>query len=137
MFNEIDSVCGDHPPQFTDLQNLIYPLCVMYEILRLFPFSGFVAQMPDRDQMLLGKYWIPKDTVISFDFVNTQRNEKYWGDKADEFIPSRFDNRNPDSESNNSRTVTYMDGKIKFPGKGTFIIFGDGPRACLGTSHAI
>lgn len=69
--------------------------------------------------------------------VNTQRNEKYWGDKADEFIPSRFDNRNPGSESNNSRTVTYMDGKIKLPAKGTFIIFGDGPRACLGTSHAV
>jgi cytochrome P450 len=137
MFQEVNRVCGDNPPQFTDFQSLTYLLCVMYETLRLFPFSGFVAQMPDKDQMLLGKHWIPKDTVISFDFVNTQRNEKFWGDNANEFIPSRFDNRNPEAESSNPRMVTYMDGKIKFPAKGTFIIFGDGPRACLGISSMV
>lgn len=128
LYREIQATCGDHCPGLSDIPNMIYALCIMYETMRLYPVLGTLPTMPANDEMLLGKYLIPKGTSIGPDLVNLHRNEKYWGENSGEFDPSRFDNRHPDSENWHA----IMDGKIKIPVKGAFFAFGDGPRACLG-----
>ena len=104
----------------------------MYETMRLFPVLGTLPSMPTKNEMLLGKYFIPKNTSIGPDLVNLHRNEKYWGNQSDEFDPSRFDNRVPGPDN----WHTIMDGRIRIPVKCAFLAFGDGPRACLGKPHS-
>ena len=130
LYKEIQTICGDHLPHFTDIPNMIYTLCVMYETMRLYPIVGTIPNRPQKDQVLLGKYIIPRNTSIGPDFVSLHRNEKYWGSTCDEFNPSRFDNRNP---TTNTDWHSIMDGKIKIPVRGALLSFGDGARACLGS----
>lgn len=129
LYKEVKSVCGDRLPSFSDLPNLIYGLCVMYETMRLYPIIGSLAVTvsTNRDETLLGKYLIPKDTSLGLDMYNLHRNEKYWGPTANEYNPSRFDNRLDESEGWYS-----MDGKTKWPVRGAWFGFSEGPRACLG-----
>jgi cytochrome P450 len=103
----------------------------MYEIMRLFPVLGTLPRQPNKDELLLGKYWIPKGASIGPDLVSLHRNDKYWGSTCNQFDPSRFDNRNKPDEGWHS----IMDGKLRIPVKGAFIPFGDGPRNCLGNLH--
>jgi cytochrome P450 len=80
--------------------------------------------------IITGKYYIPKNTTLVYDVVQLQRNPKYWGDDADTFNPSRFDGRNLQSMASDEDNPDT--GKIKFPVKGAFVPFSEGPRACLG-----
>ena len=133
LFQEIQSVCGDRSPLFTDLPNLVYALCIMYETMRLHPVLGFTSSTvaSDHDEMILGKYPIPKNAHLGIDIYNLHRNEKYWGNNANDFDPGRFDNRNTHIKESPWYSV---DGKIKIPSRGAFLGFSDGPRACLGIS---
>ncbi len=133
MYTEIKATCDGRPPLLTDIPNLVYTLCVMYETIRLFPVSGFLPRRTFKDELLLGKHHIPKDTSIGPDLVSIHRNETYWGNTCNEFDPSRFDNRNPNRDTEKTWYIT-ADGKIKFPVRGAFIPFGEGARVCLGNS---
>ena len=124
LFQEIRTVCGDELPTMSQHADLVYTTCVLYETMRLFPLVIALAQRTPSEQMFQGKYLVPAGTAAALDMCNTERNPKYW-ERPDEFLPERFDGRdNPNGE--------YVEGKIKFPVKGAFIGFGDGPRACLG-----
>lgn len=130
LYSEIQAICGDRQPEFNDLSKFVYGLCVMYETMRLHPIAGAFAMTvaSSHDETLLGRYPIPKEAVLGIDLWAVHRNEKYWGDNADEFDPSRFGARNrTDNDSSYS-----TDGKTKMPVRGTFIGFSEGPRACLG-----
>jgi len=131
IYAEIKSTIDGRPPRLTDIPNLVYTLCVMYETIRLFPVTGFLPRRTEKDELLLGKHHIPKNTSIGPDLVSLHRNETYWGNSCNEFDPSRFDNRNPNRDTEKPWCVT-ADGKIKFPVRGTFIPFGEGARVCLG-----
>jgi hypothetical protein len=131
MYVEIKTICDGRPPLLTDIPNLVYILCVMYETIRLFPVTGFLPRRTLKDELLLGKHHIPKNTSIGADLVNLHRNETYWGNNCNEFDPSRFDNRNRSRETEKNWHVT-ADGKIKFPVRGAFTPFGEGARVCLG-----
>jgi cytochrome P450 len=129
---EVQQVCGDQLPTYEDLSNLVYPLCIMFETLRLFPIIAGIPKCTVQDEMLLGKYYVPKNTTLVFDVVQLQRNSKYWGDDADEFNPSRFDGRFG-KDTCQEDLSDERNAKIKFPVKGAFCPFSEGPRACLGT----
>jgi cytochrome P450 len=133
---EVQKVCGNRVPLLEDMPNMTYSLCVMYETMRLFPVLGTVANRTEKDEILLGKHLILKNTSIGPDMVSLHRNEKYWGDTCNEFNPSRLDNRNYMSKANGNddRWFTMADDKIRIPVKGAFWPFGEGPRACLGNS---
>ena len=123
-FEEIRNVCGDELPTMSQYADLVYTTCILYETMRLFPLVVVLAQRTPSDQMFQGKYLVPAGTAVALDMCNTERNPNYW-ERPDEFLPERFDGRdNPKGE--------YVESKIKFPVKGAFIGFGDGPRACLG-----
>ena len=130
LYKEIQTTCGDRLPLFSDIPSMIYTLCIMYETMRLYPALGTIPNRPDKDEMLLGKYLIPKNTSIGPDMVNLHRNEKYWGNTSDSFDPSRFNSCV--STKGDENWPRIMDGKIKIPAKGAFFPFGEGPRGCLG-----
>lgn len=129
--NEVNSICGDQLPEFKHLPELVYGLCIMYEIMRLFPVLSTLPRKSGKDCFLQGKYLIPKGTSIGPDLINLHRNPKYWGPDYNEFHPSRFDNRGKGDQG----WHPIMDGKLRIPSKGAFIPFGEGPRNCLGESH--
>jgi cytochrome P450 len=133
---EIQEMCGNRLPSFTDIPSMAYALCIMYETMRLFPVLGSIPHRTEGDEMLFGKHLIPKNTCIGLDLVSLHRNEKYWGNTGDEFNPSRFDNRVQGGKQEGEEWHTLMDGKIKIPLKGAFFPFGEGPRACLGCHHS-
>jgi cytochrome P450 len=130
LYREIQTVCGDRLPVYTDIPNLTYALCVMYETMRLYPIIGSISSTVsgNQDRTLLGKYPIPKDACIGLDFYNVHRNEKYW-DNAHDFDPSRFDSRKSEGKEG---WYTMPDGKTKIPVRCAFFGFSDGPRACAG-----
>jgi cytochrome P450 len=135
LYQEIEETCGNRPPSFSDILNMIYIMCIMYEVMRLFPVLGTLPTRTEKDQILLGKHLIPKNTCVGIDLLNLHRNEKYWGDRCNEFDPSRFDNRTPNPEESQN-CQTFMDGKLKIPAKGAYFAFGEGPRACLGMCYS-
>jgi cytochrome P450 len=128
LFAETRAVCGERSIEFADVRHLIYALCVMYETMRLHPITASLSMkaLTNERETLLGKYTVPKNTVLGMDLYNLHRNERYW-DNPSEFDPSRFDGRN----------IADLDGKIKVPCKGAFFGFSEGPRACLGTEHSV
>lgn len=133
FYDEVQRVCGNEEPRFIQVPELVYALCVTYETLRLFPVTGSLRSRPAEDQVLLGKYKIPSDTYITLDLVNTQRNEKYWGENAGQFDPSRFLDRSQEPfEMLKHPVPTNWAYKLKIPPRGTFVGFSDGPTACLG-----
>ena len=125
--SEIQAVCGDRSPAFTDIPHLIYALCVMYETMRLHPVTASLPLMSvaNQDETLLGSYLVPKNTVLGMDLYNLHRNERYWVN-PNKFDPSRFD----------GRETAGLDGKIKVPCRGAFLGFSEGPRACLGIARS-
>lgn len=128
VYSEIQSVCPRGAPEYSDLTKLNYCLCVMYETMRLFPVIGSLnlTVSSPHDETLLGKYLVPKDARIGIDLYCLHRNENYWGPTANDFDPSRFDNRIP------TEGWYTADGKIKMPVRGAWWGFSEGPRACLG-----
>ncbi len=127
---EIHQVCGTEIPKYEHLSQLVYPLCVMYETLRLFPIITGIPKCTIQDEMLLGKYYIPKGTTLVFDVVQLHRNPKYWGQNMHKFNPSRFNGR---TQVQSPFRDAETSEKIMLPCKTAFLPFSDGPRACLGT----
>lgn len=133
LFKEIQCICGDRLPLFTDLPNLVYGLCIMYETMRLHPVLASTSStvVSPYDETILGKYPVPKNAYVGIDIYNLHRNEKYWGNNVNDFDPGRFDSRNIDIKSSSWYSV---DGKIKIPARCAFLGFSEGPRVCLGIS---
>jgi len=87
-YEELIRVCDSNEPTFQDISDLVYALCIIYETMRLFPFVGSLPHLVQSDQ-LIGEYVIPRKTNIAqLDWVNVQRNEKYWSSTANDFDPS-------------------------------------------------
>lgn len=135
LFKEIEEVCGDRAPSFTDIPNLVYGMCILYEVMRMFPVIGALPTRTEENQILLDKHFIPKNTCIGIDLVNLHRNEKYWSHDPQSFNPSRFDNRCPEESSGYDNWQSLTDGKLRVPPKGVFFGFGEGPRSCIGISR--
>ena len=134
---EIQSTIGDRLPTYEDFPSLVYPLCVMLETIRLFPPVAAIPKCTTNgDQLLLGKYFIPKDSTIAFDCIHLHRNKEYWGNDPEEFNPSRFDGRNVTEKTEQIDTGDTAQGanneKIKMPVKGAYVPFSEGSRSCLG-----
>ena len=130
LVREINESIGNRLPTYKDFPNLVYPRCVMFETLRLCPLVvGIPKRTQDREEMLLGKYYIPKNTTVLYDVVNLHRNPNYWGDDVETFNPGRFDGRNAVGKSDN-----VIKENIRLPIKGAFVPFSEGSRTCLGKS---
>lgn len=136
LYNDIHETIGDCLPKYEDFPNLVYPLCVMLETLRMFPAVVTIPRLAVKDELLPGKYYIPKDTSLHYDTVNLQRNPKYWVPDIDIFNPSYFDGRNTTTTNPSVSTEKDMNApkKIRMPSNGAFMLFSEGSRSCLGMS---
>lgn len=126
---EIQRVCSEQTMTYEDISKMVYPLCILFETLRLFPIITGIPKCTLQDEILSGKYYIPKNTTLVLDVVQLHRNPKYWGHDVDSFNPSRFDGRNTDVGNKGDAS-----DRLRMPVKGAFIPFSEGPRACLGTT---
>ena len=70
LYREIQEICGNQLPSFTDIPNMIYSMCIMYEVMRIFPVIGTLPTRTEEDQILLGKHLIPKNTCVGIDLVS-------------------------------------------------------------------
>lgn len=137
LYSEIQETIGSRIPTYDDFPNLVYPLCIMFETLRLFPPVIAIPKVAVKsDHMLLGKYLIPRGSTIIYTVAHLHRNPNYWGDDVESFKPSRFYGRMVTEKTVDENTGDTSPGasneKIKMPIKGAFVPFSEGARSCLG-----
>lgn len=135
-----------------DVAQLDYLNCVILETLRFAPpMAGLQRISRDRDS--LEGWSIPAGQVVGITLAPLHHNPQYFGDRAEEFYPERYLDREPalvsagavvaaespkqcpfkkfltrDREDSNRKT----EAGVYFP-----LTFGDGARKCLGEHFAM
>ncbi|KAH7105038.1 cytochrome P450 [Auriculariales sp. MPI-PUGE-AT-0066] len=116
---EIDDIVGKAPMQPAHVNKLPYLIAVMRETIRLTSTAPGIGVCPDQDEIVGGKFLIPKGQPIFVSIYNIHRDPAVWGDDADLFKPERM-----------------LDGKFEALPPKAFLAFGNGARACIGRSFA-
>ncbi|KAF2019092.1 cytochrome P450 [Aaosphaeria arxii CBS 175.79] len=119
---EVDEVIGKDPITVEHTSKLPYLNAVLRETLRLSPTAPAIGLKPKNDEILCGKYAVPKGTPIQALFHKIHRDPAVYGEDAEEFRPERmldeeFERRNKE-----------------FPN--CWKPFGNGMRACIGRPFA-
>ncbi|KAJ5056052.1 cytochrome P450 [Bipolaris maydis] len=118
--DEVDAVIGSSTVMPEHLQKLPYLESILRETLRLRdPGPGFFVK-PLQDEVIAGKYLVPKDQSIFIVFDSVHRDPDVYGDDADEFRPERME----------------QDKFDKLP-PCAWKPFGNGMRACIGRPFAM
>lgn len=120
---EADAVLGNNiatTPSYSQVGKLTYTRAVLLEALRLWPTAPAFSVSPFKDEIIGGKYPIPKGTFVTILIPSLHRDEAVWGPDPDGFDPERFS-----AEAEASRpTYAYKP-------------FGNGQRACIGRQFAL
>jgi cytochrome P450/NADPH-cytochrome P450 reductase len=83
---EVDRICGDKPIKFEQIQKLEYVDAALKEALRLKATApGFSVTPKDKDEIIGGKYLIPKGQHVMVILDSLHTDPKVWGDDAEEF----------------------------------------------------
>jgi len=116
---ELAAVCGNQPLTFSHLPELVYLNAMIRESLRMYPPAiGVFLRMATQD-VKIGKYEVPKGSLISLSSLITQRDAR-WFPEPDKFEPERF----------LPPLVEKIPHYAWFP-------FGAGPRVCIGQNFAM
>lgn len=83
-----------------------YMEMVIKETMRLFPTGPSVARTND-EEIEVGGYLVPKDSIILMSLIRMHRNPKYWGNDAELFRPERFE-----GELKNQRAFAPFTGEL-------------------------
>ncbi|XP_064602746.1 cytochrome P450 2H1-like [Liolophura sinensis] len=97
-----------------DRHSLPYVSATIHELQRIANTAPITVPHKAIEDVEIGGYFLPKDTIIVFSIYGAHRDPKYW-ENADKFDPGRW--LSPEGEL------------IKHK---AFVPFGDGPRTCLG-----
>jgi len=111
---------GKDNPSGDNLGKLKEMTMVLLETLRLYGPALFAQRNPLTD-MAVGEIVIPKDCAVYIAFPFLHRDKNVWGEDADDFNPSRFENG-----------VTRA---AKVPH--ALLAFSMGPRVCIGQNFAM
>jgi cytochrome P450 / NADPH-cytochrome P450 reductase len=88
---EIDRVVGDGALEAKHLSQLKYLEACIRETLRFQgPISTFQLHPKNKDEVIGGKYLIPKTSVAQVILKGLHHDPKIWGDEADVFKPERM-----------------------------------------------
>ncbi|KAK8468102.1 hypothetical protein PHAVU_007G226500 [Phaseolus vulgaris] len=119
---EVDRVLQGRRPAYEDIKNLKFLTRCIIESLRLYPHPPVLirrAQVPDE---LPGSYKVNAGQDIMISVYNIHRSSEVW-DRAEEFMPERFDLDGPVPNETNTDF--------------RFIPFSGGPRKCVGDQFAL
>ncbi|KAL9654311.1 hypothetical protein ABK040_010342 [Willaertia magna] len=111
---------NNRSPTYDDYCKLNYINAIIFEGLRLHPPVPTVFKVSKKD-VQIGKYSVPKDTLIALLIYSVNRSEKLW-ENATTFNPDRFINQE-------TRQKTQHDF--------TWIPFSMGLRKCIGFQFAL
>ena len=109
---------GGTDATFADLESLSYTRMVIQEAMRLFPPVFSIQRVPLEDDEI-GGHRIPAGSFVTISPYVTHRNPRLWTD------PLRFD------------PLRFTSGRRKERHAFTYIPFGGGPRACIGSGFAM
>ncbi|KAG8042794.1 hypothetical protein GUJ93_ZPchr0320g33494 [Zizania palustris] len=103
-----------------DLCDLKYLKLVVMETLRLHPVAPLLLPRECLEPCKVMGYDIARGTTVLVNVWSINRDPRYWGDDAEEFVPERFES-----------------GAVNFKGMDfEFIPFGSGRRMCPGVAFA-
>ncbi|XP_020972397.1 carotene epsilon-monooxygenase, chloroplastic isoform X1 [Arachis ipaensis] len=125
---EVDRVLQGRRPAYEDIKDLKFLTRCIIESLRLYPHPPLIfilkvlirrAQVPDE---LPGSYKVNAGQDIMISVYNIHHSSEVW-DRAEEFLPERFDMDGPVPNETNTDF--------------RFIPFSGGPRKCVGDQFAL
>lgn len=119
---EVDRVLQGRLPTYDDVKELKYIMRCINESMRLYPHPPVLirrAQVPD---VLPGNFKVNPGQDIMISVYNIHRSPQVW-DRAEEFVPERFDLEAPVPNETNTDF--------------RFIPFSGGPRKCVGDQFAL
>ncbi|MEP1423087.1 MAG: cytochrome P450 [Erythrobacter sp.] len=122
-YAEVDEVLGrniDQLPSAQQIGRMPYVRAILLEALRLWPTAPAFGLAPFKDEVLGGKYAIPKGTFTTVVIPSLHRDTNVWGDDPGAFNPDNF----------NTEAEAARDPAAYKP-------FGNGQRACIGRQFAI
>ncbi|WP_298335106.1 cytochrome P450 [uncultured Erythrobacter sp.] len=122
-YAEVDAVLGrniDQSPTLQQIGQLPYVRSILLEALRLWPTAPAFGLAPFKDEVLGGKYALPKGTFTTVVIPSLHRDTNVWGDNPDAFNPDNF----------SAEAEAARDPAAYKP-------FGNGQRACIGRQFAI
>lgn len=122
-YAEVDEVLGrniDAKPTLSQLGRLPYIRAILFEALRLWPTAPALGLAPYEDEVLGGKYVIPKGMFTTVLIPSLHRDKSVWGNDPDSFNPDNF---TPEAEASRNPAA--------------YKPFGNGQRACIGRQFAI
>ncbi|KAK9321298.1 cytochrome P450 [Lipomyces orientalis] len=120
--DEVDEVVGTGPVKIEHLGQLKYIAAVLRETLRHSPTISQFSVAPIQDEIIGGRYKVPKDQPIVLLLAKSQMDTTVYGKDADQFVPERMLDENFDKLNK------------EFPN--CWKPFGNGARACIGRPFA-
>lgn len=115
---EVDSVLGDAPLNYSDVPKFEFTTQVICEALRLYPPFWMIDRMAVADDRI-GDVSIPRGSMVIVYVYGAHHAQRYW----------------PDPESFDTERFTKENDKLRTPF--TFLPFGGGPRTCIGGNYAM
>ncbi|PKA48050.1 Carotene epsilon-monooxygenase, chloroplastic [Apostasia shenzhenica] len=119
---EVDNVLGGRVPTYDDVKELKYLMRCILESMRLYPHPPVLIRRAQVADVLPGDYKVNVGQDIMISVYNIHRSPQVW-ERADEFVPERFDLEGPIPNETNTDF--------------RFIPFSGGPRKCVGDQFAL
>jgi len=94
---------------------------IVKESVRLYP-PAWINVRTTKHPMTLGDIHLPTNAIIMLPILALHRHKPFWGERASEFIPERWDPARSD--------------EFPQPARGAYIPFNIGPRDCIGARFA-
>ncbi|XP_038982737.1 carotene epsilon-monooxygenase, chloroplastic isoform X3 [Phoenix dactylifera] len=119
---EVDEVLQGRLPRYEDVKELKYLMRCINESMRLYPHPPVLIRRAQVADILPGDYKVNAGQDIMISVYNIHRSPQVW-DRAEEFLPERFDLEGPVPNETNTDF--------------RFIPFSGGPRKCVGDQFAL